>query len=81
MVDIFAGDDSEPRKKRRKGKRIGTLWIREKNMSGDVTITSDFIERYYALDRADILQSIIERLQQEHAKHVELIRIGGFQPE
>ena len=76
MADKFAGDDVKIRDQRHKGKRIGTLWIKESEITGDVTLTEDFLERG-ALERADVLKDIIGVLEREYDKSLYAMRNGG----
>ncbi len=70
MADKFAGDDVEIRDQRHKGKRIGTLWLKKSEITGDVTLTEDFLERD-ALECADVLKDVIGVLQREYNNTVD----------
>lgn len=50
---------------RHRGSRIGTLWFDEDCISGDATISADFLE-LTPIERADVLQDIIGVLQREY---------------
>ena len=50
---------------RHKGRRIGTLWLSEAGMSGDATLTVDFLDKP-GLDRADVLLDCIGVLDREY---------------
>ena len=71
MKDRFAAQwDSVG--ERHKGTRIGTLWAKLDNGTGDATITVQFLEEM-AITRADILQDIIGVLQREYGLAVAMI--------
>ena len=61
---------------RHKGRRIGTLWLGREEMSGDVTLTVDFLDRE-AVDRADVLRDCILVIEREYALAVSQTSLAG----
>ena len=62
---------------RHRGKKIGTLWLDRSEMSGDVTITTDF-SCMTALERADVLQDLVGVLHAEYMLAIAEMRISGM---
>ncbi|CAB4145934.1 hypothetical protein UFOVP1204_38 [uncultured Caudovirales phage] len=66
MADRFAAQWAKDiADMRHKGRRIGTLWINDNEMTGDATLTGPFLNMS-ALERADVLIDVIGVLQREY---------------
>ena len=65
MKDRFAAAFSHVGE-RHKGTRIGTLWAKIDEMTGDATLTVEFLNQT-PLTRADVLKDIIGVLEREYS--------------
>lgn len=67
MKDRFAAAwNDDIADQRHKGTRFGTLWMKPDEMTGDATITVEFLN-LPGIARADVLKDAIGVLEQEYA--------------